>query len=62
MLLFGHSGSHPTCAEVLEADKLHRLAGQVITNVIKRKWWFGLEPFTCARRAPVVSFFRLLLS
>ena len=46
-----------TSAEVLGAEELRRLAGQVITNVIKRKWWFSLEPFSRARRTPVVSCF-----
>ena len=50
-----------TSTEVLGADELRRLASQVITNVIKRKWWFGLEPFSHARRAPVVSSFRSFL-
>ena len=50
------------CTEVLEITKLRRLAAMVVTDVIKRKWWFGIEPFTRARRAPVVSFFRCFSS
>ena len=46
-----------TSAEVLGADELRRLAGQVITNVIKQKWWFRLEPFSRTQRSPVVSYF-----
>ena len=46
------------CLEVLEATELRRQAAVVITDVIKRKWWFGVEPFSRARRAPVVSFSR----
>ena len=50
------------CAKVLEAIELRRQATVVITDAIKRKWWFGVEPFSRARRAPVVSFFRCFLS
>ena len=45
------------CTEVLEINELRRLSAVVITDVVKRKWWFGVEPFSRARRAPVVSFF-----
>ena len=50
------------CTEALEINELRRLAALVITDVVKRKWWFGVEPFSHAWRAPVVSFFRCFLS
>ena len=46
----------------LEINELRRLAALVITDVVKRKWWFGVEPFSRERRAPEVSFFRRFLS
>ena len=50
------------CAEVLDATELRRQAAVVITDVIKQKWWFGVESFSRARCAPVVSFSRYFSS
>ena len=50
------------CTEALEINELRRWAALVITDVVKRKWWFGVEPFSRARRAPEVSFFCCFLS
>ena len=50
------------CAEAWESGELRRWAGQVITDAIERKWQFGVEPFSCARRAPVVSSFPVMPS